>query len=124
MTTITWQRIEGGLVVLGALPLAIMMQTGWPSPIWMWLIALLAPDLGALGYLAGPRVGAFMYNLTHLYGAGLVLALIGVLSGQEWLITLGAIWMVHIGADRALGFGLKQATGFRDTHLGWIGRRN
>lgn len=124
MTPVIWQRIEGGLVVLGALPLAVMMQSGWPRPLWIWAIALMAPELGALGYLAGRRVGAFIYNLTHLYGAGLVLALIGVLSGQEAFITFGAIWMVHIGAERAMGFGLKQPTGFRDTHLGRIGRRN
>lgn len=28
----------------------------------------------------------------------------------------------HVGFDRALGYGLKLPTGFKDTHLGRIGR--
>ncbi|MEO1910022.1 MAG: DUF4260 domain-containing protein [Paracoccus sp. (in: a-proteobacteria)] len=122
MTPVTWQRIEGALIVLGALPLAVMTQNGWP--LWVWPLALLAPDLGALGYLAGPRVGAATYNLTHLYGAGMLLALMGLVAGLPVLIACGASWLVHVGADRALGFGLKHDSAFRDTHLGRIGSRN
>ena len=121
MTPVTWQRIEGTLIVLGALPLAVMTQNGWP--LWVWPLALLAPDLGALGYLAGPRIGAATYNLTHLYGAGLMLALLGLVAGLPVLIACGALWLLHVGADRALGLGLKHDSGFRDTHLGRI-RRN
>ena len=119
MTPVLWQRIEGALIVLGAFPLAVMTQNGWPW--WLWPLALLAPDLGAAGYLANRRIGAFTYNVTHLYGAGLLMALIGVASGLTGLIAAGAIWMVHIGADRALGMGLKQISGFADTHLGHLG---
>lgn len=32
------------------------------------------------------------------------------------------IWIAHVGMDRALGYGLKRDTGFRDTHLGRIGK--
>ncbi|WP_378945474.1 DUF4260 domain-containing protein [Paracoccus sp. R86501] len=120
MTPVSWQRTEGALIVLGALPLAVLTQNGWP--LWVWPLVLLAPDLGAAGYLAGPRVGAFTYNLMHLYGAGLLLALLGVVSGLPVLIALGAVWLVHVGADRAMGYGLKQGTGFHDTHLGRIGQ--
>ena len=35
---------------------------------------------------------------------------------------LALILLAHIAADRALGYGLKYATGFKDTHLGQIGR--
>ncbi|RJE81510.1 DUF4260 domain-containing protein [Paracoccus sp. JM45] len=119
MTPVAWQRIEGALIVLGALPLAVMTQNGWPW--WVWPLALLAPDLGAAGYLANRRIGAFTYNVTHLYGTGLLLALIGVALGLTGLIAAGAIWMVHVGADRAFGMGLKRISGFVDTHLGQLG---
>lgn len=119
MTPVLWQRIEGGLVLAAALPLAGATQPGWP--LWLWPIALLAPDLSMLGYLAGPRIGAAVYNAFHLYACGLLLALLGLLAGQPAWIAAGAIWLAHIGGDRALGYGLKSATGFRDTHLGRIG---
>lgn len=35
---------------------------------------------------------------------------------------LGAIWLAHLGMDRLLGYGFKLPTGFKDTHLGQIGR--
>ena len=86
----------------------------------IFVLLFLAPDLGMLGYLAGPRVGAFVYNLFHTYLGPAVLLVVG-------LMTLGApvywalIWFAHIGLDRALGFGLKRTSGFQDTHLGRIG---
>lgn len=117
---VTWQRVEGALIVLAGLALAGMMQPGWP--LWLWPLALLAPDLSALGYLAGPRAGAALYNAAHLYAGGLLLALLGLLTGNPGMIALGAVWLAHVGADRALGYGLKHASGFHDTHLGRIGR--
>ena len=35
---------------------------------------------------------------------------------------LALILLAHIAVDRALGYGLKRSTGFKDTHLGQIGR--
>jgi hypothetical protein len=86
-----------------------------------FFVLFLAPDLGMLGYLGGPRVGAVVYNLFHTYLPPAVLMVVG-------LVTLGApfywalIWFAHIGMDRMLGYGLKHTSGFRDTHLGRIGR--
>lgn len=119
MTPILWQRIEGAGVFVAALSLAGVMQPGWP--IWLWPVALLLPDVSMLAYLAGSRMGAAIYNSAHLYANGLILALLGLLSGQPQLIAAGAIWLAHVGADRALGYGLKEATGFQQTHLGRIG---
>lgn len=121
MSAITWQRIEGALVALAALVVAGYMQPGWPA--WFWPLALLAPDLSALGYLAGPRIGAQLYNAGHLYAGGLLLALAGLLAGAPVVVAAGAVWLVHVGADRALGYGLKHPTSFNDTHLGPVGRR-
>lgn len=78
--------------------------------------------MAALGYLAGPRIGAALYNAAHLYAGGLALALVGLLAGSPATIAAGAVWLAHVGADRALGYGLKQPSDFRDTHLGRIGR--
>lgn len=120
MSPVLWQRIEGGLVFAAAIALTGAMQPGWP--LWLWPLALMAPDLAMLGYLAGPGIGAGIYNAAHLYGWGLILALLGLLAGQPGLIAAGAIWLAHVGMDRALGYGLKSPQGFRQTHLGQIGR--
>jgi hypothetical protein len=37
-------------------------------------------------------------------------------------MALALILVAHIAADRALGYGLKHMSGFKDTHLGGIGR--
>lgn len=118
MSATPWQRVGGGLIALAALTLAALVAD-WPW--WLWPLALLAPDLAMLGYLAGPRFGAFIYSLAHLYAGGLILAVACVISGAGVLTALGAVWLVHVGADRALGYGLKQSLGFKDTHLGRLG---
>jgi hypothetical protein len=92
------------------------------DPVWL-LPLFFAADLSMLGYLAGPRPGAIVYNAVH----NLVLALaalgIGWLAGIAPLALAGAVLVAHVGLDRALGYGLKHATGFADTHLGRLGRR-
>jgi hypothetical protein len=85
--------------------------------------ALLAPDLSAIGYLAGPRVGAWTYNLVHNWGLAVLLALLSIASGERWLMLAAAVITAHVGFDRALGYGLKLPTSFQDTHLGRIGRK-
>ena len=84
--------------------------------------ALLAPDLSAVGYLAGPRVGAVTYNLVHNWATASVLALLAIVLNELWPLLAGAVVAAHVGMDRALGYGLKLPTSFRDTHLGRIGR--
>ena len=86
------------------------------------VILFFAPDLGMLGYLAGPRPGAAVYNALHLYGGGLLLFAAGMAGGWPMATAAGALWMAHVGFDRMLGYGLKLPSGFRDTHLGRIGR--
>jgi hypothetical protein len=82
----------------------------------------LAPDLAFLGYLAGPRVGAFTYNCTHSYLGALATLALGAWLGSAATVSAGIIWCSHIGFDRMLGYGLKYASGFGFTHLGLIGR--
>ena len=117
-----WQRLDGTLVAAAALLVAVQVAPGgWP--LWAWPLALLAPDLSVVGYVAGPRMGARIYNACHLHAAGLLLAVLGLASGHLALLFAGMLWLAHVGIDRALGFGLKADSGFSDTHLGRIGRK-
>lgn len=119
----SWLRLEGLL----AAGIAALLYWRWELP-WGWFAAFfLAPDLAMLGYLAGPRIGAWSYNLAHSYTvAGLPLAagLIGFggPTQQPALFVAGLVWCAHIGFDRALGYGLKSSAGFGVTHLGRLGR--
>ncbi len=112
-------RLEGFAVFATALLLYAHAGFSWPA----FALLFLAPDLSMLAYLAGPRVGAFGYNLMHTYTLAFALVLPGFVGGPPGLTAAGLIWIAHIGFDRALGYGLKYPTGFGDTHLGRIGRR-
>lgn len=119
MTPKTWQRIEGGGVFILALTLAIGIGG---LPWWGIVLALFVPDLFAVGYVFGPRVGAALYNAAHLYLTGMVIYAAASVIGHVPAQSLGALWVAHAGIDRAFGYGLKQTSGFQDTHLGRIGR--
>jgi hypothetical protein len=88
----------------------------------LFLLLLLAPDLAIIGYAFGPRTGSVVYNLAHTYVLPLLLVGLALLVGSSLLLLLAFIWLAHLGLDRMLGYGLKRTTGFRDTHLGPIGR--
>ena len=117
-STRTWLRIEGLAAFVAGL--AIFGAAGGP-----WLLALpllLVPDLSMVGYLGGPRLGAFTYNLFHTWAIGLVVLGLGAWSGMGAVVLAGAILIAHVGMDRAAGYGLKLPTSFHDTHLGRIGK--
>jgi len=112
-------RLEWCVAAAAAIVLYAMTATSW----WLFALLILAPDLSMLGYLAGPRVGAIAYNALHILIVPLVLALAGYALGSSMATAIGLIWIAHIAIDRALGYGLKLPSGFQDTHLGRIGRR-
>lgn len=122
MTPVQWQRLEGAGVALAALAVAGILGNDWPW--WLWPLAVVLPDLSIAGYALGPRIGAAVYNALHLYATGLIVTFAGVLflAQMPGLVAVGLCWLAHVGIDRALGYGLKAATGFKDTHLGRIGR--
>ncbi len=107
-------RLEGAGVFLAALAAYAALGGNW----WLFLALILAPDLGMVGYLAGPRAGAIGYNATHTYLAPLLLGGVGVAFGVPLAEAVALIWAAHIGVDRALGFGLKYPGSFGRTHLG------
>jgi hypothetical protein len=113
-----WLRIEG----LAGFVAGLVLFVGLGGP---WLLAiplLLVPDASAVGYLRGPRVGAFVYNLVHDWATGLVVLGIGLWTGADAVALAGAILIAHVGMDRAAGYGLKLPSSFQDTHLGRIGK--
>ena len=106
-------RAEGAAVAIAATLLYFRADYPW----WLFLALALAPDLGMLGYLAGPRVGAATYDFFHTHALPVTLALVGVVADVDPLVQVALVWLTHIGVDRAIGYGLKYPSGFRDTHL-------
>lgn len=112
-------RLEGAGFLALSLFLYWHLHGNWVA----FIVLLLVPDVGMLGYLRGPRLGAATYNLTHIEVLPAGLAFIAFTTGYEVLMWPALVWLSHIGMDRLLGYGLKLPTAFQDTHLGRIGRR-
>ncbi len=106
-------RIEG-LALFAAASSAFLIVGGTP---WMLLVWLLAPDLVALGYLAGARVGAVLYDLGHATPVPLALLLAGVAWEVAPAVLVATVWLAHLGMDRAIGYGLKYPGGDGSSHL-------
>ncbi|MDB5795645.1 MAG: hypothetical protein JWR25_2024 [Noviherbaspirillum sp.] len=111
-------RLEGLVVLCAAILAYSKYGNGWAT----FAIYFLMPDLSFLGYLAGPKVGAFTYNCAHSYIGAVVFLSAGILLSLPLLLTIALIWCAHIGFDRVLGYGLKYQTGFGFTHFGRIGK--
>lgn len=111
---LTWLRIEG----LSAAGAALVIFAASGQPWWLIPALFLAPDLSWLGYLAGPQVGAWLYNLTHTAPLPLVL----LAAGAGWHITAltvaGTVGLFHLGLDRLMKYGVKYDHSFGFTHLG------
>jgi hypothetical protein len=74
----TLLRLEG-LTTLG---LALGGYFTLAGPLWLLLALAFAPDLSMLGYLAGSRLGSWIYNAVHTYTLPLALGAAGIL-GRE-----------------------------------------
>jgi hypothetical protein len=106
-------RLEGLAVAGASLALYFHLGFGWV----LFVVLALAPDLSAVGYAFGPRVGAVTYDVVHCEALPILVGLIGILHGADGHIQVALIWLTHIGVDRAVGYGLKYPTAFKDTHL-------
>ncbi|MBB6236570.1 hypothetical protein HDC90_001182 [Pedobacter sp. AK013] len=89
---------------------------------WVFPALLLVPDLSMLGYLAGPKVGAWFYNVFHHKTIAIVIFLMGFYYQLPILQLSGIVLFAHSCMDRALGYGLKYSDAFNHTHLGLIGK--
>ncbi|MCC2654109.1 MAG: hypothetical protein K0Q60_4275, partial [Microvirga sp.] len=112
-------RLEGLALFILATWAFASTGTSW----WIYAILFLTPDLSFAGYLAGPRLGAMVYNALHSTLGPALLAGLGLFLDHSMLLGIAAIWAAHIGFDRMLGYGLKYSSSFNDTHLGRIGRQ-
>jgi Domain of unknown function (DUF4260) len=114
-----WLRLEGLAVFAAGLVGFLALGVPW----YAFPLLLLVPDLSAVGYLRGPRVGAIVYNVVHDLFTGMAIVGLGLATGVVPVAAAGAILVAHSGMDRAAGYGLKLPTSFQDTHLGRIGKR-
>jgi len=111
-------RLEGLMLFAGMTALYAL----WAGPWWLYAVLFFAPDLSFAAYLAGPKIGAWVYNAVHATIIPLGLLTAGFGFAPPLVLSLALIWLAHIGFDRALGYGLKYSAGFGFTHLGRIGR--
>jgi hypothetical protein len=107
---------------LAQFALSIFLYSALDFAWWWYLILLLTPDFGALGYLINTKVGAFTYNLTHHKGLAILLYLLGVYSANPVVQFAGLLLLGHSSLDRTFGYGLKYPDSFQNTHLGKIGK--
>ena len=118
MTTVAWQRLESTVIAIAVVIATVALGYDW----WWLLVLFLAFDLSALGYLAGPRIGAHAYNAVHTYWGPAALAAVALTTNASWAGIVALAWAFHVAVDRALGYGLKLPDDFQHTHLGWIGK--
>ena len=111
-------RAEGVALLALSVLFYALRGAGWA----LFFLLVLVPDLSMLGYLGGSRVGAALYNIALIYVLPAALVAFDSLAGRSLLVSPGLIWLAHIGFDRMMGYGLKYPYGFRDTHLGGIGK--
>jgi hypothetical protein len=109
-----WLGLEGLVLLAGALIAFGALGQPW----WLVPAAILAPDIAMSGYLAGPRPGAHVYNLTHATPLPAVMLGAGYWQADRLVMALALVWLAHIGLDRLLGTGLKYNDRFTHTHLG------
>ena len=127
-TTLTTTAVTGtprALLRLEGLALFAVATAGYAHmglSWWLYAILFFVPDISFAAYLAGPRLGAIVYNALHSTIGPAVLIGLGLMRDGMTLLGIAAIWAAHIGFDRVLGYGLKYASAFSDTHLGRIGR--
>lgn len=111
-------KIEGLALFAAAAAAYAWRGDSW----WLFAILFLAPDLSFLGFLAGPRIGAYAYDALHTTIGPLALLALGFFAGIDLALSIGLIWLAHVGLDRALGYGLRYPGNFAVTHLGPKGR--
>ncbi|HYG03824.1 MAG TPA: DUF4260 domain-containing protein [Chryseosolibacter sp.] len=105
------------------LALAVYLNSFLPYEAWIYWALFLTPDIGMIGYVLNPRVGAATYNIFHHKGIAIAIFLVGALLTNNVLQLAGLVLFGHSSFDRMLGYGLKSGEGFQFTHLGVIGGR-
>lgn len=107
-------KLEELVMFLFSIFLFSQLEYAW----WVFLVWILAPDIGMLGYAINTSIGAFTYNLFHHKGIAIVIGFMGLWWGVSELQLAGIILFGHASMDRTLGYGLKYSDSFKNTHLG------
>ena len=113
-------RLEEAAMFIVIIYLLYILGVSW----WVYFILLLGPDIGMLGYLVNNKAGAILYNAFHHKGIAILIYTLGLYLQIQLLQIAGLILFGHSSMDRMFGYGLKYFTGFKDTHLGLIGKEN
>ena len=100
--------------------LSILIFSQLPFAWWVFPALILLPDLGMVGYLVSPKVGAWTYNFIHHRAVAAAAGALGIWLGDPNWLLISVILFGHISMDRALGYGLKHEDSFANTHLGKI----
>jgi hypothetical protein len=106
-------RVEAAVLAAGAFIAFTTTHEAW----WLIPLAILLPDLSAIGFVAGNRAGAHLYNAAHTTPVPAILVAVGWWQHAPLAIALGLIWIAHIGIDRTLAYGLKYTDNPQHTHL-------
>ena len=107
-------KLEEMLMFLLSIYLFSFLEYSW----WVFPLLILTPDVGMLGYIANPKIGAFTYNVFHHKGVAILVGFIGFWWSIPVLQLVGIILFGHASMDRILGYGLKFNDAFKHTHLG------
>jgi hypothetical protein len=119
---------------LAQFALIVFVLVAAHMPWWVFVVLLIGPDIGMIGYLVNNKVGAACYNILHHKGLAAALVFLGQFAhvSAEYDIALGTVDEVllfggiilfgHASMDRIFGYGLKFGDSFHHTHLGWIGK--
>lgn len=91
---------------------------------WIFPACIPLPDLSMIGYLANPKIGAWLYNFFHHKLLAISVFIFGILIDSSLTTLTGIILFGHSAMDRIFGYGLKFQDSFKNTHLGWIGKKN
>lgn len=107
---------------LGQFLLSILLFNTLDYAWWVFPSLILLPDLSMIGYLANPKVGAWLYNLFHHKLFAVVVLAIGFFLPNPTVMLAGIILFGHSAMDRIFSYGLKYNDDFKNTHLGRIGK--
>ncbi|WP_420576538.1 DUF4260 domain-containing protein [Ekhidna sp.] len=107
-------KVEELAMFLLSIYLFSLLDYAW----WVFLLLILAPDIGMLGYLINTKVGALTYNIFHHKGIAILLLVFGWAAISEEIMLAGIILFGHSSMDRIFGYGLKFNDNFKHTHLG------
>ncbi|WHF53169.1 DUF4260 domain-containing protein [Chryseobacterium gotjawalense] len=109
---------------LGQFSLSIILFNQLDYAWWIFPACILLPDLSMIGYLANPKTGAWMYNFFHHKMVAVSILILGVCLNSSLLSLAGIILFGHSAMDRIFGYGLKFNDSFKNTHLGWMGKKD